>query len=67
MEQNAKKKRCIRPNRGSFYPGVARQVLSSFPLGLEGELMKVPAGGEEGSLGEPCPWRRALWKSLVLG
>lgn len=29
MEQNAKEKRCIHPNRDNFYPGVAREVLSS--------------------------------------
>lgn len=42
-------------------------IPSQSTLGLEGELMKVLAGGEEGSLGEPCPWRMALWKYLVLG
>lgn len=41
-------------------------IPSQCPLGLEGELMKVLTGGEVGSLGEPCPWRRALWKYLRL-
>lgn len=42
-------------------------IPSQSTLGLEGELMKVLIGAEEGSLGESCPLRRALWKSLVLG